>query len=238
MNQGPTSAFNPTAAPPGITWWYDWGAGPASGAAAGFEFVPMIWGNNNISGTKIPAGSKYLLGFNEPNFSSQANLTPTQAANLWPQVEAIAKSAGIPLVSPAVNYCGACSDPSITDPYTWLEDFFNACSGCEVDYIAVHWYNCDLPSLQGYLEGSSNFAGFAQFNKPIWLTEFACDNSNDVAAQQAYMKLAVPYLESQANIFRYSWFNSSAIPNAQLTNSNGTLTALGQTYVGLAQNCQ
>ncbi len=37
---------------------------------------------------------------------------------------------------------------------------------------------------------------------------------------------------------RYAWFNAKNIPNAQLANSDGSLTALGQTYVGLAQNCR
>lgn len=151
-------------------------------------------------------------------------------------VEAHATAAGIPLVSPAVNFCGSasdtsqCSDHSVTDPYTYLTDFLAACPGCEVDYIAVHWYNCDLPSLQGYLEGNEDagggLVGFVQFGKPIWLTEFACDGSHSVADQTAYMQAAVPYLEANPNIFRYSWFSASPIPNAQLANSDGSLTDL------------
>jgi hypothetical protein len=51
------------------------------------------------------------------------------------------------------------------------------------------------------------------------------------------MQAAVPYLESNPNVFRYSWFSASAIPNAELMNSDGSLTDLGTTYVGLAANC-
>jgi hypothetical protein len=149
-------------------------------------------------------------------------------------------------VSPAVNFCGSaanpsqCTDPSITDPYTYLSDFFAACSGCEVDAVAVHWYNCDLPSLQAYLEGDvssgGTLPGFVQFGKPIWLTEFACDASHSVADQKAYMQAAVPYLESNPHVFRYSWFSAGPIPNAQLMNPDGSLTDLGATYVALPQN--
>lgn len=32
----------------------------------------------------------YLLTFNEPNFSDQSNMSPQQAADAWPQVEAVA----------------------------------------------------------------------------------------------------------------------------------------------------
>ncbi len=236
-NAAPSSAFLPAAGKPGITWWYDWGNQPSNGAAPGLEFTPMIWGASGLKGP-IPAASRYVLGFNEPNFKNEANLTPQQAAADWPSVEALAKAKGIPIVSPAVNFCGECTVPSITDPYTYLKDFFAACSGCEVDYIAVHWYNCDLPSLQGYIEGNgSGLQGFVQFGKPIWLTEFACDNSHSVADQRAYMQAAVPYLEANPHIYRYSWFNATPIPNALLMNSNGTLTSLGATYVSLPASC-
>jgi hypothetical protein len=241
-NTPPSTALLPTATMPGVSWWYNW-SNAETGGASGVEFVPMIWGKSNLGGP-IPATARFVLGFNEPNFSAQSDLTPQQAAADWPQVEALAKPLGIPLVSPAVNFCGSstdtsgCSDPSVTDPYTWLKDFFAACAGCEVDYVAVHWYNCDLPSLQGYIDGSSSLQGFVQFGKPIWLTEFSCGGSSTVAQQQAYMEQAVPYLEGNPHVGRYSWFSSSAIASAVLMNPDGTLTSLGTTYVGLAESCR
>ncbi len=203
----------------------------------------MIWGTGSLAGP-VPSGSRFLLGFNEPNFAAQSNTTPTQAAQNWPAVEALAKAQGIPIVSPGVNFCGSasdtsgCADPSVTDPYTFLKDFFAACTGCEIDAIAVHWYNCDLPSLAGYIDGNGSLAGFVQFGKPIWVTELACDTTHSVADQQAYMEAAVPYLESNLNVARYSWFSASPIPNALLADSSGALTALGKTYVGLPESCR
>jgi hypothetical protein len=241
----PSAALAPSPSSPGVSWWYNW-ASQGSGAAAGIEFVPMIWGRNNLNDS-VPSGSNYVLGFNEPNFIAQANMTPAQAAAAWPTVEATAKAAGIPLVSPAVNFCGSasdpsqCSDPSITDPYAYLTAFFAACSGCEVDYVAVHWYNCDLPSLQSYIDGDPNgggLQGFVQFGKPIWLTEFSCDPSHSAADQKAYMQAAIPYLESNQHVFRYSWFSADPIPNAVLMNADGSLTDLGTTYVGLPPSCR
>jgi hypothetical protein len=237
-NAVPTNAFTQTA--PGISWWYDWSNTlPPNNVV---DFVPMIWGAKNLAGP-IPQSAKFLLGFNEPNFKAQSNLTPQQAAADWPQVEALAKPLAIPLVSPAVNFCGSaqnttgCSDPNVTDPYTWLKNFFTACTNCQVDAIAVHWYNCDLPSLKAYIEGNGSLEGFVQFNKPIWLTEFSCDGSHSAADQKTYMQAAIPYLEGNAHVARYAWFDATPIASAVLQNTDGTLTDLGQTYVSLPQSC-
>ena len=52
------------------------------------------------------------------------------------------------------------------------------------------------------------------------------------------MQAAIPYLEGNPNIARYSWFSASPIPNAQLMNSDGSLTDLGKTYVWLPASCR
>jgi hypothetical protein len=241
-NVAPGPAFARTASSPGISWWYDWGSQPSSAPPAAIDFVPMIWGKDQVTDT-IPSGSSYLLGFNEPNFKNQSNMSPQQAADAWPGVEAIAQAQGIPIVAPAVNFCGSaqdpsnCADPSVTDPYAFLKQFFADCSGCKVDAIAVHWYNCDLPSLQAYIDGSSNLEGFLQFNKPIWLTEFSCGNSATVDDQKTYMQQAVAYLEANPRVARYSWFSATPIPNAVLVNADGSATDLGNAYLALPQHC-
>ena len=48
------------------------------------------------------------------------------------------------------------------------------------------------------------------------------------------MRAAIPYLESNPKVFRYSWFSADPIPNAKLMNSDGSPTALGQVYISLA----
>lgn len=54
----------------------------------------MAWNASSISGVSSWADKdstiKYLLGFNEPNFKEQADMTPTQAANAWPSLQAVA----------------------------------------------------------------------------------------------------------------------------------------------------
>jgi O-glycosyl hydrolase len=145
-----------------------------------------------------------------------------------------------------VNYCpsGGCTTApgtgiNVSDPTAWLDQFFAACpGGCKVDAIAVHWYNCDLPSLQSYI------GKFAKYGKPIWLTEFACaygGGDTSAAGQLKYMNAAVPWLESAANVQRYAWFmgrggiNNGA--SALLGATSGSLTTLGQRYVSLPRAC-
>jgi len=228
-NTVPGPAFSPGAA-----WWYNWAIGGS--ADAGVEFVPMMWGKNDAS-KAVPSGARFLLTFNEPNFHAQSNLSAQAAADLWPMVEAQAKAAGVPIVSPGMNFCGPAENCNGTSPFDYLKDFFAACSDCQVDYVAVHWYNCDLPSLKDYLEPGGSLEGFEQFGRPIWLTEFSCDPGASVAEQEAYMREAVPYLEANSHVFRYSWFSADPIPNAKLVADDGTPTALGSVYLGLDQAC-
>ena len=229
-NTAPGAAFFPS-----VGWWYDWSPRVA-GAGSPLEFDPMIWGAMDLTAT-LPPATRYLLGFNEPNFHAQSNLTAQQAAADWPMLEAKANAAGAALVSPAMNFCGPAASCNGTSPYQYLRDFFAACAGCRVDHVAVHWYNCDLPSLIDYLEPGGSLEGFEQFGKPIWLTEFSCDGTKTAADQEAFMRAAIPYLENNPHVFRYSWFSADPIPNARLMNSDGSPTALGQVYIGLPGGC-
>ncbi len=222
-----------TALGPSVAWWYNWSPQPdppVRGATTP-EFVPMVWGGTFDVATvesQIPAGAKYLLGFNEPNFGSQSNLTPDQAAALWPKVEQIAKDKNLMIVSPALNYCGgSCNE---TDPFVWLQKFFAACTNCRVDFIALHWYACTKGALENYL---GNYK--AKFSQPLWLTEFSClDQATITDAQEStYQHDALDVLESDPIIFRYSWFTgrSTNNPVVSLLAADGVLTALGQSYV-------
>lgn len=222
----------------GLSWWYNWGArAEPSGIDVAFE--PMVWGDgfdaNQIS-EDVLEESRFLLGFNEPNFFAQADLSASEAAQLWPQLQQIAAAHGLGLVSPAVNFCGddqaktgPCHD---TNPVDYLTEFFAACPGCQVDHVAVHWYNCDGGSLQWYL------GEFKQFGRPIWLTEFACAYGGDTSAagQEQYLREAVPILEADPDVYRYAWFSGAPIPEAQLLTDQGELTPLGYVYVQLPHN--
>jgi hypothetical protein len=136
-----------TAIQSSVAWWYNWADRPdvdlRDGAyrTAGVEYLPMIWGATFDADdviANIPADTEWLLGFNEPNFGSQADISASAAAALWPEVERVADTLGLSIVSPAVNFCGGdCQD---TSPFDYLDDFFAACDGCRVDAVAFHIY--------------------------------------------------------------------------------------------------
>ena len=227
-----------------VSWWYNWSIQPDSKVALvfqnyGMDFVPMAWnGSYNEAGMRAFYAShpdaKFLLGFNEPNFTTQANMKPSVAAAAWPKLEKIAKDYGLKIVGPAVNYADKPvteNGVTYTDPIAYLDAFFAACPDCQVDYIAVHNYMCYAGAL------SNDIKRYKKYNKPIWLTEFACWDQPSITLdmQKGYMMGAIDYLEGDTSVFRYSWFNgnrSGAYPYLDLFKTqSGLLTELGQLYI-------
>lgn len=225
---------------PYLSWYYDWGVEPpavSQGQLSGIEWVPMIWGgitSGDVEGIigRIPDGSDYLLGFNEPNFMSQSNLTPQQAADSWPYVEEIAAAKGLKIVGPAVNWCGDCVEGVTNDPMDWLDKFFAACTDCKVDYIAIHSYAPFASALRDYIDR------FKKYNKPLWITEFAPADPPrpDYDGVLAYMLEAIPILENDPSVFRYTWFATRVWNDTDISllGANGELTKVGQLYASMA----
>jgi hypothetical protein len=243
---------------PGVSWLYGWSRAPSSQVgmsyvAAGVEWVPMIWGHadelsdaNLASRIQVGPGTKYLLGYNEPNFTAQSNLTPAQAAAGWPFLQKAADQLGLKTVAPAVNFCGGgCNQ---TDPFVWLDQFLAACTNCRIDYVAFHSYACDSNwFLNTYISKAiDKYYTHGTPPRKLWITELACADSApaggwSVAQVESYMKAVVPWLESQPAVFRYSWFgdNTGRPTGSYVTPSNallagpGQLTPLGVTYTTL-----
>lgn len=218
-------------------WYYNWSASPTGGAGTSAEFVPMIWGSGSVNTAtlnKAKAAGKVLLGFNEPDFSSQSNMTVEQALDLWPQLQATGLRLGSP--APAINGAKAGE---------WLDRFITGARGrgYRVDFIALHWYGSDFSSaavgqLRGYLQ-----AVYDRYHLPIWLTEYAlikfgATSTYPTPAQQAAfvtnstaMMQALPYVE------RYAWF---ALPTPKTGDETGlyrngtTPTAAGAAYRAVA----
>src|SRR6266849_4049951 len=116
------------------------------------DFYPMLWnGNFNASAivTYLRANPsiKYMLVLNEPNLVSQANVTPQQAAQLWPSYEAVAAQTGVKIVGPAITWG---TMPNYQDPVNWLDAFYAAYQAAngnrnpQIDYLAFHWYDSGL----------------------------------------------------------------------------------------------
>ena len=145
------------------SWAYNWQLGTGTALPAQSVFEPM----NKYADTSGLAGNYaawhatakplYLMGFNEPDKSDQANMTVAQAIAAWPALQA----ANLPLVSPATASTFG----------SWMSDFYiqaNA-NGYRVDYTAAHMYQA--PWASGLI--NNLLSVYNTWGKPVWLTEFS-----------------------------------------------------------------
>ncbi len=210
-------------------WGYDWGSNGSINTGA--EYDPMVWGyygnpNNgfaNWMNSIKGSGVKDLLGFNEPDSSSQANLSVAGAIEAWGMMQ----NAGVPLISPA----------AVDATNGWMQDFMSQASarGYRVDAVAIHWYGGNDPA------GFINYVNrvHTMYNKPVWITEFApADWSGNhgvsVANATSFMQAVIPQLNAMSFVQRYSWFSAgtgdAVLGQGALFNDDGTLTPLGSLY--------
>jgi Glycosyl hydrolase catalytic core len=236
---------------PGVSWWYNWSPNPNAGVPADYatkydmDFYPMLW-NGNFNSAKVIAylkanpGIKYILVLNEPNLTSQANMTPQQAAQLWPQYENISAQTGVKIVGPAITWG---TMPNYQDPVQWLDAFYAAYRAAnngrdpQIDYLAFHWYDYGLDDQLDRL---------GKYGKSFWVTEFANWHSQNDGAQittldeqEKQMTAMVASCESRVDVFRYAWFTGRLNPDphfSSLLSQPGELTPLGSTYLSLPKN--
>jgi hypothetical protein len=220
-----------------ISWYYNWEQteNEACTNGQGGVFVPMIWGHTgseqSASGITtsissfVSKGYPYVMGFNEPDNSTQSDIAVATAVSLWPSF----LNPAIKTVSPATQ--------ANTTGQAWFTTFIgdvNANStGLRTDVIGLHWYgwntgSCDAAAsqLNGYLNWAEGFAG----NRPIWLTEWGClnDSAPDETTVVNFYKGALAVFAKHPRVQRYAWYPWST--NLALTNSDGSLTALGTVY--------
>lgn len=239
---GNNSTADLLALKPGISWWYNWGSLPENDVNAnyqtlGVEYVPMVWGK--ISDAEVQAfidrikpGAKYLLAFNEPNFNDGARLTPQEAVNAWVNVEKIAAAKNLEIVSASPAYNGPDNYGGYSDPVAWHNQFFLLCPNCKVDYIAFHTYDNSAGSVISVTGNLKNF------NRPVWVTEFANRVIQSETDKISFMKQIVNNFENDPDIYRYSWFTGRVPSNwtdmlegQLLSPTSGILKPIGTAYI-------
>lgn len=193
---------------PGVSWYYNWGNAPGRSLydVDFIEYTPMCWNGwyneeNIRQYAKSHPDAKYLLGFNEPNFHDQANMTPTQAAEEWPKVQALAKELGLKLVAPVVNFS---PNAPYNHPSTWMDEFVALVGLDAFDAVALHCYG-GPEVLKSICTEFHN-----KYHKEVWMTEFSLiyDGlpSNTPEAQISAMMQSVEWMEKTDWMGRYAWF--------------------------------
>jgi len=206
-----------------VSWAYNWGQYDDSGTS--LEFCPMLWGLKldfaqtwpSNAQKAINAGSKCLFSFNEPDLGSQANMSPQLAAQK--HIELMNPFSGKALIgAPAITNSGA-SNQGIA----WLKQFFDACGGkCAVDFVNIHIYGVDTTTFLTHLRNVRD-----AFNKPVWITEFAFDGSDDQI--DAQLKTVIHEIETNPTysfVQRYSYF---MVGDGHLVKGN-SVSSYGNTF--------
>jgi len=219
-----------------VSWYYSWSPWSFD---TNLEFVPMLWGQEQIptftamiEETIAYRNVTAVLGMNEPQETGQSYLTPDQGAQMWKAYLEPLRAKGVRLGSPAPS--GAPSG------ITWLQNFFSSCAGgCTVDFIALHWYDVNATAFQAYLD-----LFYSTFQRPLWITEWACQNYNNASAQCSesdivrFLNQTQDFMDKSLFVERYAWFGAmenlqGVNPANALMDSSGKINDLGKQYIGL-----
>ncbi len=189
-----------------LGWYYNWRPFEKIAPAPGVEFVPMFWGDRDLTSENLAAvdgsAATHVLGFNEPDMEGQSNMTPEQCLELWPQLMTLGQRLGSP--APA--------------NWTWLEKFMPEAQrrGLRVDFVCVHRYpDVSNPGAVDEIEAIIEGA-YRKYGLPVWLTECG---AADVAAwhqpqagkptpemARSFLKKLLAMLDSLPYVERYAWF--------------------------------
>jgi hypothetical protein len=248
------SAADFRAVAPGVSWYYNWGTTPLTvpnGVA--MQFIPMVW--NGASGflTGSTGLSNYLaagntppevFALNEPNFTTQANMTPSNSAVTFNKVQTLCAPYNIPVIAPHMAI-GTPANQSITayDPIQGSNVTYTS----QAPYLAAFEYYCGATNPAGM--ATHSYGGYGEITgitsamqttyptQTVWLTEFngsGAGLANNAAVVLANLIPSVDYCERTPWIKGYSWFMSRITGdpyNSLLSGTAGVLTAAGQVYV-------
>jgi hypothetical protein len=181
-------------------WIWDWGTQPP--LFPGIESIATIKTAADI-GKSLGGNSPWLLGFNEPDASNQANLTPDEGARLWALLEQAYPFHK--LASPQPMYTG----------FGWLEAFRAAYivqqgHAPRLDALAIHTYSGNTAAaFIAQVRHAMNLArawGIAE----VWVTEFSLAPLLDRSIRDTSNELQVylDFLDSEPLVTRYAiWTN-------------------------------
>jgi len=226
------------------SWYYTWSPdNVGAGDSVGLEFVPMLWGPNQVSDwwnaqASWPSSVKNVFFLNEPEISGQSDIAAADAVSLWMNDYLPVRSKGMQLGGAAVT-----SDPGGLE---WVQDFYAACTNdgnsaadCSVDFYPIHYYDVTVDGFQSYVQNYNQVTG-----KNLWITEYDCQNFNGGAQCTSdqtwnFHQSMAEWFDNQDYVIKYSPFifmedlQGVNTDNAGM-NPDGSITALGSWYINSA----
>ena len=218
------------------SWYYNWSTDAFNTSLdEGVQHIPMMWGSgddNKEAMKNLNTTSNYILGFNEPDIRTQANMEFFEASSVWNDY---IKPLNMRNVSPAPAAPGGDS--------VWLRRFMNGDYICKnpwdgswglyydyeddatktwvdgeadsVDAVVLHYYRNTI-NLQGLIDAVETL--WNSYHKPIWITEMSLfgvkgtdyDFSYEIPEKRAeiqkYLEDAMDALDNNPHVERYCWF--------------------------------
>ena len=221
------------------SWYYNWGTNAFKNSVDGdVPHIPMMWGGYDDSKeamTNLSTSSNYILGFNEPDIESQANMKFWDAVDVWNEYIG---PKNLRKVSPAPAAPGGNSG--------WLNYFMNGAYIChntflddgswgmydvyqdeaskkwvggkadDVDAVCLHYYMAYIDP-EGLINAVNTL--WETYHKPIWITEIGLFGRKGYAATdmsyelenkrveiQNYLTTIVNALDGMDCVERYCWF--------------------------------
>ena len=177
-----------------------------------------------------------MMGFYEPDCDcpmSSSISDPTTGAQQWNQLIAPLAEQGTVLGSPSM--CKQRAED-------WLTPFLEA-GATEWDVTNIH---VNKNSLEGVKEDIEYYA--STYGKKLWISELACvDDQNgftpcsDQGEIDNFLQEVVPWLEANETVVAYGPSNGEGLGDVWPLfkhDSDGELSATGQTYLSVLQKLQ
>ncbi|CZT12274.1 uncharacterized protein RCO7_10487 [Rhynchosporium graminicola] len=215
-----------------LSWAYNWDSTMPVDFPKNMEYIPMLWSTGadhvkqwttNVNAA-IARGTYHLLSFNEPDicYGGGSCMSAKDAAAAY-------KTYMSPFAGRA--YLGA---PAVTNGPSgmkWLKEFMGLCTGCQIDFVPIHWYDSatNVAYFKNYITDAHAIAG-----KNLWITEF--NGSGTAAQKESFLRTVIPWMDSQSYILRYSWFWCDAkSTSGAIVDTKGNPTSLGKVYGFMAR---
>ncbi|KAG9571273.1 glycoside hydrolase family 128 protein, partial [Aureobasidium melanogenum] len=219
-----------------VSWSYNWGqAVDFSKLNSAIDFYPMLWSDAAGATSEwatnaqdaIDHGSTALLAFNEPDVCYSGSACMNIDASVSAYKTYMDPFAGKALLgSPSVTNQGG------TSGATWLQNFIGNCTGCQIDFVCMHWYSNKWAGATYFKEQVQAIRDVAG-GRPILVTEFGLtvDDQWDTytdADLADFLQDVMGWMDDQDDIKGYAYFMDA--PGFLINSAGTSLSDIGVLY--------
>ncbi|CAK1367320.1 Alkali-sensitive linkage protein 1 [Cercospora beticola] len=205
-----------------VTWTYNWYSAPQDPRLQEtprdlnpfVQFVPMLWSAHpdltsvwfdNVAAAK-EQGWTEILAFNEPDLcvegAGASCMTVEEAVEAYRTYISPLKAQGFRLGGPAVT--------SSDTGKAWIRSFLQQCTGCNIDFIPIHWYGSPAQYGEFFSYLYEFYYGVVAEQYPIWVTEYGL-TSGTADVVEKFMFDTMYEMDTQATfVEKYAWYMAGA----------------------------